>query len=144
MENQRIRRKDGFGILETVVVLAMMLVMLTALVPMLIQSISALQLAADAQNIASELQLAKFRAVAQSTPYQVTFSTTIANSTLQRYDTTSSTFQSEGSPMALGPSTAFVTTPGSVPSGGAGLHVHEHPIPYARRTYGQHGNPDGK
>ncbi|MBI3658526.1 MAG: hypothetical protein HY232_19145 [Acidobacteria bacterium] len=115
MRNRLVAGQTGFSIVETVVALALMIILIMAAIPFVLDSVSALQLSGDAQNIASELQLAKFKASSQSTPFRVAFDIPAHTFTLQKL--VGQSYHDEGGPIALASTSLYIKTPASVPSG---------------------------
>jgi Tfp pilus assembly protein FimT len=92
----------GFSITELVLIIALVALVAGLSVPMLSNSMRALQLAADGRNIATSLTYAKISAMSQMTWHQLAFDVSGNQWSVQKYNKGTSTFDNQGASVQLG------------------------------------------
>lgn len=70
---KRIREGSGFSVMELVVVIAMAMLLMGIAIPSFLSWLPSFRLSAAARQVATDLQMARMRAVAQNTSNTVTF-----------------------------------------------------------------------
>jgi prepilin-type N-terminal cleavage/methylation domain-containing protein len=122
-----VSQKDrGFSLLELLIVIVILAIVAAFAIPSALNSLRAYKLHSDAAALAAQMNVARFRATSQFTPYRLSISTANGTYTVERLST------SYGSPVAeLGPvniysGNAFVTAnpggstyPGTITGGTA-------------------------
>lgn len=104
------REQKGFSIIELMMVILIMSVIIALAMPSALNSARAYRLHADASGIASQLNIARFRATSQYTPYRMNFDTTNNLWTMDRLNGGYASPTAELSPVTLSTNITFVTT----------------------------------
>ena len=103
------KKDSAFSMLELLVVLLIMGVIAAAALPNAINFLKVYRLHADASGIASQLNVVRFRAASQYTPYSLHFDTSANTFTMNRLDTAYSNPSAEVGPLPLSLGISFLT-----------------------------------
>ncbi|MBI5467515.1 MAG: prepilin-type N-terminal cleavage/methylation domain-containing protein [Deltaproteobacteria bacterium] len=92
--NELKRNSGGFQLVELLIVIALISILLAIGVPSIVGQLGHLRLSRSTRDMATELNAARLRAIAQNTNYRVSF-TVPGSYLLQRWDKTTSTWVNE-------------------------------------------------
>jgi prepilin-type N-terminal cleavage/methylation domain-containing protein len=108
LSRSRSAKQAGFTLLEVMAVVGVIAVLLAVALPNLLAILDGLRLSDGARQLASELQLARMKAISQHTKYRISFGSYPATTySLEKHDGT--VFALESGPVAL-PDGITVTT----------------------------------
>lgn len=102
---------SGFTVLELMVAIGIAMVVLAIAVPSFITWLPTLRLSSAARQVATDLQVARMKAISQNTKYRMNFVTTTSYR-IEKYDGT--VFNAESGPFAL--PDGITTTAGALAS----------------------------
>ncbi len=85
----------GFQLVELLVVIALILILSVIAVPAIIGQIGHLRLSRSTRNLATELNAARLKAIAQNTKYRVSFTLPASSYLLEKWDKVAGTWGSE-------------------------------------------------
>ena len=102
---------SGFTVLELMVAIGIAMVVMGIAVPSLMSWLPTLRLSSAARQVATDLQVARMKAISQNTKYRMNFVTTTSYS-LEKHDGTQ--FNAESGPFAL--PDGITTTAGALAS----------------------------
>lgn len=99
--SKRSRRASGFTILELMVAIGIAMVVLGIAVPSLMTWMPTLRLSSGARQVATDLQVARMKAISQNTKYKMTFVGSIPGATSYRIEKDNGGFVLESGPFSL-------------------------------------------
>lgn len=100
----RDRRVSGFTVLELIVAIAIAMIVLGIAVPSFMTWLPTLRLSSGARQVATDLQVARMKAISQNTRFRMSFVGSIPGATsyqIQKYDDTAAAFVLESGPFSL-------------------------------------------
>ena len=111
MSSVRNLRKSGFTVLELIVAVGIAMVVMGIAVPSFMTWLPALRLSSGARQVATDLQVARMKAISQNAKYRMNFVTTTSYR-LEKHDGTQ--FNTESGPFSL--PEGITTTAGALAS----------------------------
>lgn len=99
--SKRNQRASGFTILELMVAIGIAMVVLGIAVPSLMTWMPTLRLSSAARQVATDLQVARMKAISQNTKFQMSFVGSIPGATSYRIEKDSGGFVLESGPFSL-------------------------------------------
>lgn len=94
-------RQSGFTVLELIVAIGIAMVVLGIAVPSFMTWLPTLRLSSGARQIATDLQVARMKAISQNTKYKMTFVGSIPGATSYQIEKDSGGFVLESGPFSL-------------------------------------------
>ncbi len=126
------RREDhGFSLLELLVVIIILAIVAAFAIPTALNSLRAYRLHSDAAAVASQMNVTRFRATSQYTPYRLALDIANGTFTIERLNTSYSSPTMELGSVNLSRGNSFITTnpggstyPGTVTGGAAATNFY--------------------
>ncbi len=94
-------KKSGFTVLELIVAIGIAMVVLGIAVPSFMTWLPTLRLSSGARQVATDLQVARMKAISQNTRYKMTFVGSVPGATSYRIEKDSGGFVLESGPFSL-------------------------------------------
>lgn len=138
-------KRNGFSMLEVMVVAAMAITLMGIAVPILQSVMQNYRVIGDARSIAAQLSLARMRAASEFTQARLNFNTSANTYQLQVWSKSANAFQIEGAVQTLSAGDAFSFGAISAPAGGQTSIAQTQYITFNSRglSVDSSGNPVG-